>query len=85
MHKATPNQPEANLILIEANCQNYGAGQLQCIEKVEESMGGRVCGEQALVHYPEEESFQTGLKWTTALADSGRKISGDIQELAAVG
>jgi hypothetical protein len=36
----TPVTPEANGVLLEAICQKHGAGQLYCVEQVEESIGG---------------------------------------------
>jgi len=83
--RQTPNQPGANQVFIDAICEKDGAGQLQCIQQVQESMGGRVSGEEELVHYPGAEPFETGLRWTPALGDGCPTFFGDIWELAAVG
>jgi len=60
--RQTPNQPEANWILFEAICQKHGAGQLQCVQQVEESMGSLVSAEEASVHYPGAEPLETALR-----------------------
>jgi len=48
----SPNQLEANGMPLEAICQKHGAAQLECLQQMEKSMGGWVCWEAALVHYP---------------------------------
>jgi len=65
--------------------QMDGAGQLHCVQRVEESMGDWVSGEEASVHYPRTELSGTASNWTPALRESGCRIMGDIQGLAAVG
>jgi len=62
-----------------------GAGQLQCVQQVEESMGVWVDAEKALVHYPGSEPGETTLRWTPVLGDSGCNVLGDVQWLAAIG
>jgi hypothetical protein len=52
---------------------------------VEESMGGWVSREEASVHYPGTEPFETALKWTPALRDGGCRLIGDFREVAAFG
>ena len=77
--------PEANGVLFEAIYQKNGAGQLQCIAQVEESMGGGVSREEALVNDPAAELIERSSRWTPALSYSSRRSFGDIQDLAAVG
>ena len=83
--RQSPNQLEANRILCEAICQKDGAAQLQCIQQVEQSLGGWVSREEALVHYAETDPFETAVRWTPALWDGGCKFFGDVGDLAALG
>jgi len=81
----TANQPGANRILLDTIWQLDGAGQLQCVQQVEESMGGWVSAEEALAHYLRAAQFETGLRWSPALGDGGCRLFGDNPELAAIG
>jgi len=81
----TPSQPEANPLLLEAICQQDRAGQLQCVQQVEESMGGGVSQETASVLHLGAEPFQPASRWTASLGDSSCIYFCDIRGLAAVG
>jgi hypothetical protein len=48
-------------------------------------MGGRISGEEVLVHYLQAELFATESRWTPAKGDGGYRFFGYIQELAAIG
>jgi len=80
-----PNQSEADWILLEAIWQKDGAAILWYIQQVEESIGGRVSGEKASVHYPKADPFQTALKWTSILWNPRWRLDGHLRELAAIG
>jgi len=79
-----PISINANWNLLKEICQMDMAVQLQCIQQVEQSMGGRVSGEIALLYYLASEVFETGSKWTPALGNSSCRFFSDIQNLAAV-
>jgi hypothetical protein len=81
----TPNQSEANWILIQAICQKNGPDTLQCIQQVEKSMRSRASREEALLDHPEAEPFKSSLRLTPALWQGGGRYFGDIQGLAAIG
>jgi len=81
----TASQPTANWILFEAFCKKVGAGQLQCFQQLEERMSAWVCREEALVHYPGAEPFETPLWWTPSMRDGSCRCFSDIRELAAIG
>jgi len=61
-------------MICKANCQHDGVAQLQCIQQVEESMGGWVSGDKALEHHPRAELFETALRWTPALGKGGCRL-----------
>jgi hypothetical protein len=81
----TTNQPQANRILLEANCQKDGAGQLSCVYQVYGSIAGWLPGEEASTHYLGAELDETSLRLTPALEGIGCRLLGDISEPAAVG
>jgi len=48
-------------------------------------MGGWVSREEASVHYPGTELFETDARWTPALGDGGCRFFGDFRDMAAFG
>jgi len=83
--EATPNQLESNGVLLDDICHKDGAAQLQCSQPVEERMGGLVSGEEASVHDPGTEQFETAARWAPVLGDCGCRFSGVLRDLAAHG
>ena len=80
----SPNQLEANRILLEAICQKDGAAQHQYVQQVEEGMGRWDSGEETSVHYPRTASFEPDARWPPALGDSSCRLFGDFRDLAAL-
>ena len=60
----TPNQPEANWILLGEICPQDGASQPQCIQWVEEGRGSWVSRAKASVHFLGADSFEIASQWT---------------------
>jgi len=58
------NPPKAYQTRLEVICQPDGAGQLQCVQQVEESIGGCVSGEEASVYFLGAEPVEATLRWT---------------------
>jgi len=46
-------------------------------------MSGWVSREEASVHYPGTEPFETAARWTPALGDGSCRFFGDFREVAA--
>jgi len=68
--RQTPTQPEANWIHLESIFQNDWAGQLQCVQPAEDSMGGWVSGDTVSWEDPGAELFGTASRWAHALGAS---------------
>jgi len=83
--RPTPSQPEQDKIFLEAIWQTDGAGQLQCLQHVGDSISGWVSWKTALLHYLDADLFDTVWWWTPAEGDSSCMSFEDIWKLAAIG
>jgi len=82
--RQTPNQPEAIWILVETIYQNDGAGQLQCIQQVHESIDGGDSQEESSVDYLGAEPFGTRPRWNPPTGEYSRRFFDNIRKLVAV-
>jgi len=60
------------------------SGQPQCIQQVEQSVGGWVSGVEASVDVVGAELFQTTSSWTPALGHNSSRFIGHLLQLEAI-